>query len=678
MSITIASLKIKYEQDTVLARQRAKHIAELLGFDSRDQTAIATSVSEIVRNAYNYAADSSVEFIIDEKSIPQMLYININDKGPGIEEVDKILESKYHSKTGLGIGIIGSRKLMDYFDIKTLPGHGTTVILGKKLPGEKPRITMSHISSITDELIKQKAKTPVEEIKEQNQELLKTLDEVRRKQEELLRLNQELEETNRGVVALYAELDERAEHLKVMHDVKTRFFSNMSHEFKTPLNSIAALTRLLIEHTDGTLNEEQTKQVRFIQKSTSDLYEIVNDLLDLAKLESGKISVNPESFNIKDLFASLRGIMRPLLSNTSVNLIFEEIESLPNMYSDETKIAQILRNFISNALKFTERGEVRIKASLTEDGENIIFTVSDTGIGIDKENIDFIFEEFSQVNNNIQKKVRGTGLGLPLSKKLADTLGGSIRVESKVGEGSTFYASIPLVYSPDTGIRIDTILPEPRIGKNIDTGKIKFQNVPQNNMDSEKPDLIVLEISAAPEETWNYIEQLKASDQSKNIPVLIVTIPRFESIEEKYSEIANLIQQIRETRPDSEKTRILIIDDEEIPRYVLKEMLPSEHFEIIEAYNAEDGINKAIKVLPDLIFLDISMPDQNGFHVIKVLNENDILKKIPVIVNTSRHLSAQDMSKLSDSASYVEKKNISQEEILREIKIALTKIIKRV
>jgi two-component sensor histidine kinase len=230
----------------------------------------------------------------------------------------------------------------------------------------------------------------MEELRQQNADLLRTLDELRQRQEDLSRLNRELEDTNRGVVALYAELDERADHLRRADEVKTRFLSNMTHEFRTPLNSILALTRLVLERVDGELSVEQERQIHYIRKSAENLSELVNDLLDLAKVEAGKIVVRPAEFEVRNLFGALRGMLRPLLLNTSVNLVFDEPEGIPSLCTDEGKVSQILRNFISNALKFTEQGEVRVSARLSEDGRHdgredarkVVFSVADTGIGI--------------------------------------------------------------------------------------------------------------------------------------------------------------------------------------------------------------------------------------------------------------------------------------------------------
>src|SRR5262249_20502651 len=209
----------------------------------------------------------------------------------------------------------------------------------------------------------------LEEVRQQNQELLRTLGELQKRQTELRQLNRELEDTNRGVVALYAELDEKADYLRRASEMKSRFLSNMSHEFRTPLNSIQSLARLLLDRSDGDLMPEQEKQVSYIRKAAEDLTELVNDLLDLAKVEAGKVIVRPTEFEAGPLFGALRGMLRPLLThNASVALVFEEPVGVPTLNTDESKVSQILRNFISNALKFTERGEVRVSAVPGPDG----------------------------------------------------------------------------------------------------------------------------------------------------------------------------------------------------------------------------------------------------------------------------------------------------------------------
>jgi signal transduction histidine kinase len=270
--------------------------------------------------------------------------------------------------------------------------------------------------------------------------------QIAKQQAELNFLQTELDETNKGVVALYAELDENALQLREAADLKSRFLSYMSHEFRTPLASITSIADILLVGMDGPLTAEQQKQLKFVQGSVRELTEMVDDLLDLAKVEAGRISISPEWFEMVDLFSALRGIFRPIVANGVVSLAFEEPHEVPRVYTDDKKLSQILRNFISNALKFTTEGEVRVTARLHEP-DTVEFAVIDTGIGIAAEHLPALFSDFVQVDTRIQKRLRGTGLGLSLAKKFAQLLGGRVAVESEVGKGSKFSVFIPLRYS---------------------------------------------------------------------------------------------------------------------------------------------------------------------------------------------------------------------------------------
>lgn len=274
--------------------------------------------------------------------------------------------------------------------------------------------------------------------------------ELSQRVEQIESLSRELAETNSGVVALYAELDDKAAQLREVSDLKSRFLSYMSHEFRTPLGSIRSIARILLDRLDGPLTSEQVKQVSFIQSAAGELTEMVNDLLDLAKIEAGRISISPAWFEMVDLFAALRGMFKPLLVNPEVALVFEEPVGLPRAFTDDKKLSQILRNFISNALKFTQKGEVRV-AARTCGADRIRFSVADTGVGIPYEQLESIFEDFVQIDTPLQRRFRGAGLGLALCKRLAEVLGGRVEVESEVGRGSLFSLTIPIHFtSPAT------------------------------------------------------------------------------------------------------------------------------------------------------------------------------------------------------------------------------------
>jgi signal transduction histidine kinase len=241
------------------------------------------------------------------------------------------------------------------------------------------------------------------------------------------------------------ELDERAQDLGRAADLKSRVLSDISHEVRTPLNAIINVSRLLLDRLDGELTTEQERQVRMIRDSAMTVTDLVNDLLELARMEAGKTVARVATFSGTDLFAALRGMFRPLVTSDAVVLVLDDVATLPILETDEGKLGQVLRNLISNALKFTEKGEVRVSAEL-RGGDLIAFSVADTGVGIAEEDQERIFQEFLQIENPLQRRAHGTGLGLPLSRKLVAFLGGELLLHSRVGQGSTFTVIIPRKY----------------------------------------------------------------------------------------------------------------------------------------------------------------------------------------------------------------------------------------
>ena len=559
----LLTVQIAREEDVVTARQRARQVADALGFDAHDQTRVATAVSEIARNAFRYATAGRVEFALD--SAQRALVVTVSDAGGGIPHLTSVMDGSYVSATGMGLGIIGSRRVMDDFEVTAAP-TGTTVRMAKHLP-RRATPSKADIARIAERLVASAPRSMTDEMLQQNHELLAALEELRLRQEELTRLNEELQDTNRGVLALYAELDETAEHLRRSDQMKSKFLSNMTHEFQTPLNSIIALTRLLLERADGDLSPEQERQVNYIRSAARDLSELVHDLLDIAKVEAGKVSVRPSEFEIPDLFGGLRGLMRPLQTNEAVALVFDSPETVPSLYTDEAKVSQILRNYISNALKFTERGEVLVSAEVDEP-DYVIFRVTDTGIGIAPEDQGRLFLEFGQVPNPLQARVRGTGLGLSLSKRLAELLGGTVGVTSALGEGSTFWLRLPIV------------------------------------------------------------------------------APGFEATAPSSS--AEAVVRAPVNMPTA-----LVVDDEITSRYVLRRYLTAAGCRVIEASGGQEGLARAVSEQPDVVFLDITMPDMLGTEVLARLKRDPATARIPVVIATSLAIDDAERARLEAHAAAV-------------------------
>jgi signal transduction histidine kinase len=440
----LITVGIRDDDDVVVARQRARVVAAACGLDVQDQTRLSTAVSELTRNVQQYAREGQVTFEIEDARDGCWLVVTVSDQGPGIPHVERVMDGTYVSPTGMGVGLAGARRLSDRFDIKTATGVGTTVSVAKRIrlsPAQIPDAIKTAMIALTTA----RDRGASDELREQNRALLEALVALDTRRVETERLNAELAETNRGVVALYAELDERAEDLKRASESKSRFLSMVSHELRTPLTSVLNLSRVLLDRMDGELTTEQERQISLIRSSVTSLTEMVNDLLDLAKIESGKTSLHLAPVVVGEMLAGLRGVFRPVMQNEDVSLVFEEIDDSLQLCSDEAKLAQVLRNFVSNAVKFTDRGEIRVRVRF--DGlDHVTFEVSDTGIGVAPNDQATIFEEFTQLDSPTQRKVKGTGLGLPLSRRIAWLLGGEIGVRSEVGSGSTFWICIPRVH----------------------------------------------------------------------------------------------------------------------------------------------------------------------------------------------------------------------------------------
>ena len=549
MSIRFLALFIESELDVVAARQRAREIAGICSFGLQDQARISTAISELARNVFNYAGKGRIEFYIEGDTSPQVLKMLIEDEGPGISNIDLVLSGDYQSTTGMGIGLIGAKRLMDQFSIETSK-NGTSILLYKLFPSGSSVLTPSMIGNLSSKLSQLAPNLSLSEIQYQNRELLRTLDELNARQKQLLQLTQELEDTNRGVVALYAELDEKANHLRRADELKSRFLSNMSHEFRTPLSSIRAISKLLLDRVDGELTSEQEKQVKYILNGAVSLGDLVNDLLDIAKIEAGKSEVKPVSFLINDMFSALRGMLKPLLVSDKLVLNFQQPNNDLELFQDEAKVSQILRNFISNALKFTISGSIDVFVNDTVDGM-ITISVADTGIGIDEKYLDLIFEEFSQVDNHLQKGVKGTGLGLPLCKSLAQLLDGAVSVESEIGKGSTFSLTLPINFQHSHYIEAiieaelvsDNFLPvliiededyvqliyeKYLIGSEFKAIPAKSLKEADSKWPQTQPVAIILDIMLKGEDSWRWLTELKKDDVKKNVPVIIAS-----SVEDK-------------------------------------------------------------------------------------------------------------------------------------------------
>ncbi len=435
--LVLLKVEIRLEYDVVLARRRARQIAKLLNFDMQDQIRLATAVSELARNVFQYAGTGRVVFAIDAAPIDRFR-ITVTDQGPGIGNLDAIFQGTYQSATGLGLGIRGASRLVDDIHV-TSSAAGTTVEIAKALPRRSEPVTPKLASSIVNDLTMEPPQNPFEEMQGQNQELLAALELVQRQKDDLARLNGELA----------AALDEA----RRASAAKSDFLATMSHEVRTPLNAIVGITTLL-QRTD--LSAQQDRFVDILHKSASSMATLVNDLLDVGKIEDNKIELEALPFDLAEVMERVVEIGAVGIGTKDVVLSCScDGCASPAYIGDAQRLHQILLNLVSNAVKFTEHGTVTMAAREQTRGQGmatVAITISDTGIGISAKAIGKIFDKYVQADISTTRRFGGTGLGLSIARSLAERMSGSVTVESEAGVGSVFTVVVPLGYaaSPDT------------------------------------------------------------------------------------------------------------------------------------------------------------------------------------------------------------------------------------
>jgi signal transduction histidine kinase len=417
--IPLLSLTLERRDAGVAAGRCATRVAALLDLDAARAKRMVAAVLQIASNVSRRATGGSVHFELDAGATPQRLRVRIEHRGPAVAGLADVLTARDAPAACNEIGLPSDERVVDRFAIESTP-EATRLVLEMSRSVEAPSITTEQIQEIAGALRAEPRLAPVDD--------------------------QPLDPTDGDDSALQAWHAAR-HHVRRADAPTARFLSNMTHEFRTPVNAIIGLCNLLhderVRH-----NREIEPELHYIRDAAGQLSTLVDDLLDLARIDAGKSVVRAAPFHVQTLFGVLRGMLCPLLLSRPVALVFEDAAHLPPIHSDEAKISQILRNLISNGLKFTEAGEVRVSAAIDAAARTITFRVADTGIGIAAAHHDTIFEEFEQIEHPLQLHVRGTGLGLPLSRRLAQLLGGSLGVVSEPGAGSAFSVVLPWTYAP--------------------------------------------------------------------------------------------------------------------------------------------------------------------------------------------------------------------------------------
>ncbi len=437
-STRLGDIYIRRENDIVKVRDRVRRLAREMGFDPTTQIKITTAISEITRNIYEYAKSGAILLAVAERGEDAGLMVTARDDGPGIDDqtLRTILHGTYQSANGMGIGLSGTRKLMDEFDIQTAPHEGTRVTVIKWLPHPIATTTKQRVAELRAHFGGEDADSAIEELQQQNRDFVKILGELEEKREQLEQVNHQLNETNRN-------LNEANAKLREISEMKEEFLALTTHDLRSPLAVISGVISFFTSGRLGELSGEQKNMVAMMERNAQSLIELVNDLLDASKLEAGSMRLDPTSIDLRGLINELHETIEPLAREKNITLKEELPPRLPPIEADRAKLRRIIVNLLSNAIKFTQHGGT-VTVTAERIGNYLRVAVADTGVGIAPEDVARLFDKYEQARSRATRGEKGTGLGLYIIRQLVELHGGEIHVQSEPGKGSTFTFTLPI------------------------------------------------------------------------------------------------------------------------------------------------------------------------------------------------------------------------------------------
>lgn len=581
-----------------------------------------------------------------------------------------------------------------------------------------------------------------EELEEQGRALKEQQVRLEQQQVELEQTNSQLEEQAQTLEAQRDDLERtsaavelKARELEQSSQYKSDFLANMSHELRTPLNSLLILSKLLGDNPEGTLSDEQVKYARTIQSSGNDLLTLINDILDLSKIEAGQLQIQPESVPLQRLANDIRALFDPVAGERGLSFEIHVADDLPRtVETDRLRLEQILKNLLSNAFKFTETGSVQLSIARAA-GERLSLAVKDTGIGISPDQQQGIFDAFRQADGAISRRYGGTGLGLSISRELARLLGGAITLESRPGQGSTFTLTIPLAYEvadvapPDP--RPAAAEPKPEPGPKIRRKPARARVVDDRDALSDtrrlllvieddpafagivcdlshelgfqclvaptaeealalaaqfRPHAIVLDVGLPDQSGLTVLDRLKRDDATRHIPIHVISGADHSQTALSLGAVGYLLKPVEreklsevlqnlESQLTRSMRRVLIVEDDAVQRDAVGRLLASGDVETVGVGTAAECLDRLKSETFDCMVLDLSLPDASGFSLLETLSQGDHSFP-PVIVYTGHDLSADDEQRLRRySHSIIIKGAKSPERLLDEVSLFLHQVV---
>ena len=574
-----------------------------------------------------------------------------------------------------------------------------------------------------------------EELQHQSDALLAAHAQLEERKEELETSNANLVNQRDALERAQRDLEDKADELRKTNRYKSEFLANMSHELRTPLNSSLILAKLLGDNKGGNLTEEQVKFANTIYSAGNDLLALINDILDLSKIEAGKIDIHAATVSLTNLVEPVARMFEPVAQKKAVVFVTNVADGARTIDTDAARVQQILKNLLSNAFKFTERGEVRLTVERTDDG--VRFLVHDTGIGIDKAHHESIFAAFQQADGTTNRKFGGTGLGLSISRDLARLLGGDLTVESEIGKGSTFTLTLPLAYAgprltddlaPETPKRLPPAIARKRAARTLPpkdstpvddrdhldpkrrlllvveddesfadilaklAGELDFQVLLANNAEdglrlafAHLPSAIVLDVNLPDHSGLSVLDRLKQNPSTRHIPVHVVSVEDYSQTALSMGAVGyllkpvqreDLIHALSEMRERFARVRrLLVVEDDQVQRAAIGRLLEAENVEIVATATVSEALAALSTQTFDCVVTDLSLPDASGYELLEKMANDEAYAFPPVIVYTGRTLSAEEEQRLRrHSNSIIVKGARSPERLLDEVTLFLHQV----
>jgi adenylate cyclase len=482
---------------------------------------------------------------------------------------------------------------------------------------------------------------------------------------------------------LFREIEDKSRQLQLVSEHKSQFVSSMSHELRTPLNAVIGLTEMMITNAERFGTQKALEPLQRVHRAGTHLLGLINQVLDLSKIEAGKLELNPEMVELVSLIKEVIGTALQLAEQNNNRLVAETQENLGSLTVDPMRLQQILLNLLSNACKFTKEGEVKLRARKVADGSDWIeLAVSDTGIGMTAEQQAKVFEEFAQADALTARRFGGTGLGLAITRKLARMMGGDVTVASEPGKGSVFTVRLPGgVDSParafaDSGRRSKgdcvLVIDDDATARELLADQLKAEGfsvvTAAGGLEGLKlakelrPSVITLDVIMPDLDGWSVLAALRQDSELAEIPVIMVTI-----VDEQRRAVAlgaagyltkpidreRLHRMVERFRAPAQPTRVLLVEDDAFQRERMRAWFESQQWIVHEAANGREALDRLQHGKPDLILLDLMMPEMDGFQVVATLQKEPGWRNIPVVVITALDLDAKDRERLNSGVQSV-------------------------